>query len=237
MFPVLFYYFALYKWFLYMIKIEVSKEIRALCPDFRGGSISASVRNSDFNPELWGEINNCITAYRNTHHIEDIKKHPVISATRAAYKTLGKDPNRYRPSSEALYRRILRDLPLYKLNTLVDIINFVSIKFGYSIGGFDTEKISGDLLTLGVGEAEEPYEAIGRGIMNIDGLPVYRDAIGGIGTPTSDNERTKIGLETNHILLILNGYNGETGLNEAINFMQSLLTKYVQASDIEIDYF
>ena len=45
--------------------------------------------------------------------------------------------------------------------------------------------------TLGVGKAGEPYEGIGRGTINIEGLPVYRDQIGGVGTPTSDNERTK----------------------------------------------
>ena len=61
----------------------------------------------------------------------------------------------------------------------------------YSIGGFDADKFVGDTLTLGVGRAGEPYEGIGRGLLNIEGLPVYRDAEGGVGTPTSDNERTK----------------------------------------------
>ena len=62
-----------------------------------------------------------------------------------AYKRLGKDPNRYRPSAEALRRRILRGLPLYKIDTLVDIVNLVSIRSGYSIGGFDADKIVGGL--------------------------------------------------------------------------------------------
>ena len=82
-----------------------------------------------------------------------------------------KDPNRYRPSSEALRRRILRELPLYKVDTLVDLINLVSIRSGYSIGGFDADKIAGGSLVLGVGREGEIYHGIGRGELNIAGLP------------------------------------------------------------------
>ena len=73
---------------------------------------------------------------------------------------LGKDPSRYRPSGEALIRRILKGQSLYHINTLVDLINLASMKFGYSIGGFDSDKIDGDKLILGVGAHAEPYEGI-----------------------------------------------------------------------------
>ena len=71
----------------------------------------------------------------------------------------------------------------------MDLINLVSLKTRYSIGGFDADKVEGDVM-LGVGKADEKFEAIGRGMLNIEGLPVYRDDIGAIGTPTSDEERT-----------------------------------------------
>ena len=61
-------------------------------------------------------------------------------------------------------------------------------------------------LSLGAGREGEPFEAIGRGILNIAHMPVYRDAIGGIGTPTSDNERTKIDLDTRRLLMCINIY-------------------------------
>ena len=77
------------------------------------------------------------------------------------------------------------------------------MKYGYSIGAFDADKFVGDILTLGIGREGEPYEGIGRGMINIAGLPVYRDAIGGVGTPTSDNERTKVSLETTNLLVLL----------------------------------
>ena len=159
----------------------------------------------------------------------------AIQATRQAYKRLGKDPNRYRPSSEALRRRILRGLPLYKVDTLVDLINLVSIRSGYSIGGFDADKIAGGSLVLGVGREGEIYHGIGRGELNIAGLPVYRDAVGGVGTPTSDEERTKIGLDTTHLLMIINGYSGLEGLEAAGKYAVGLLSKYVSAINMEAE--
>lgn len=220
-----------------MFTIEVSEDIRTRCPQFVGVAILATVQNTTYNPELWVEINVCTEGYRAKYQIEDVKKIPAIDATRQAYKRLGKDPNRYRPSAEALGRRILRDLPLYQIDTLVDLINLVSIRTGYSIGGFDADKIEGNIITLGVGVTDEPYEAIGRGILNIEGLPVYRDSSGGIGTPTSDNERTKLDLGTTRFLAIINGYDGQERLPEAVDYMQSLLCRFTASDGGEVFYF
>lgn len=139
-------------------------------------------------------------------------------------------PSRYRPASEALIRRILQGKELYQIDTLVDLINLASIAYGYSIGGFDADKFVGDTLTLGVGREGEPYEGIGRGMINIHGLPVYRDAEGGVGTPTSDHERTKITMDTQHLLVLINGYDGDEQRVEGnARFIQGLLRKYAQS--------
>lgn len=220
-----------------MLTIKVSEDIRTHCPQFAGVAIIATVQNTKYNKILWDEISLCTEEYRATYQIEDVKKIPAIESTRNAYKRLGKDPNRYRPSSEALGRRILRDLSLYQIDTLVDLINLVSIRTGYSIGGFDLDKIEGNILTLGVGKTDEPYEAIGRGMLNIEGLPVYRDRLGGIGTPTSDNERTKLDLNTTHFLAIINGYNGNDKLSDAVVYMQSLLRRFTNSDGGEVFYF
>lgn len=159
-------------------------------------------------------------------------------ATRQIYKRCGKDPSRYRPSSEALIRRMLKGHELYQINTAVDLINLASIRFGYSIGGFDADKIQGNQLILGIGKAEEPYEGIGRGPLNIEGLPVYRDREGGIGTPTSDHERTKLSTTTENILALVNGYDGnKEQVLACAQFMQELFQKYTDAHDTEIILF
>ena len=155
-----------------------------------------------------------------------------IQATRKVYRRCGKDPSRYRPAAEALIRRILQDKPLYQINTLVDLINLASIAYGYSIGGFDADQFKGDTLTLGIGREGEPYEGIGRGAINIAGLPVYRDALGGVGTPTSDHERTKITLSTTHLVVLINGYDGsEEQVRANATYIQELLKRFSLSSD------
>ena len=185
-----------------------------------------------------GELNiEGMVRYREMYTTDSIKDMVTIHATREAYKKCGKDPSRYRPSGEALCRRILRGISLYQIDTLVDLINLVSIRYGYSIGGFDADKIQGDTLVLGIGKSGEPYEGIGRGELNIEGMPVYRDAMGGIGTPTSDNERTKLEAGTTHLLTIINGYSGKEGLQEAADYMLELLKEFAASKDEELIYF
>jgi DNA/RNA-binding domain of Phe-tRNA-synthetase-like protein len=215
-----------------MRNIIISDQIAAVCPEFHVAAIACEVRNSPYNAGLWEEIDAFYTHFASTHKMVEINQRPAIYATRQIYKKLGKDPNRYRPSAEALCRRILKGQELYRIDTLVDLINLVSLKTGYSIGGFDNTKIQGDLI-LGVGEAGEKFEAIGRGLLNIEGLPVYRDEVGGIGTPTSDEERTKITSDTTQLLMLINGYSGKEGLQEAVDYSVELLKKYAEARNIE----
>lgn len=217
-----------------MIPVSISEEVAALCPDLHILVVSCDVTNTESDPLLWEEIARMEEDVRATCKLEEINKWLPIQATRQAYKRFGKDPNRYRPSSEALRRRILRSLPLYKIDTLVDIINLISIRSGYSIGGFDADKIQGRLV-LGIGKEGEVYHGIGRGELNIAGLPVYRDALGGVGTPTSDEERTKIDRNTRRLLMIINGYSGAEGLQEAGRYGAELLKRYVSATNLKIE--
>ena len=219
------------------MKITVSEEIRNACPQFAGIAIVAKVSNTAYNEALWKTIDAFTERYRATYTTDSIKDMATIRATREAYKKCGKDPSRYRPSGEALCRRLLRGLSLYQIDTLVDLINLVSIRYGYSIGGFDLDKVQGDALELGIGKKDEPYEGIGRGTLNIEGMPVYRDEVGGIGTPTSDHERTKLTLGTTHLLTIINGYSGKEGLKEAADYMMELLRDYADGCEFEIIEF
>lgn len=209
------------------MKVIVSQEIETVCPNFVGACVEAEVKNSPYCQPLWDEINEMGEHYRQTLTTETLKDLPGIAATRRVYRACGKDPSRYRPASEALIRRQLKQKDLYQIDTLVDLINLASIAYGYSIGGFDASKFVGDTLTLGVGREGEPYEGIGRGMINIAGLPVYRDAKGGVGTPTSDNERTKIDINTTHLLVLINGYDGnEERVRANAEYIQQLLIKY-----------
>ena len=219
------------------MNISVSEELKRRCPEFKGAAVEAWVTNTPYSEGLWQEIDSFTEELRAESNVDACKEQYAIAATRTAYRRCGKDPSRYRPSAEALRRRLLKGMQLYQIDTLVDIINLVSLRSGFSIGGFDADKIQGNQLVLGIGREGEPYEGIGRGVLNIEGLPVYRDAIGGIGTPTSDHERTKMDIHTVHLLAIINGYSGEKGLQEAAELTTDLLKKYASLTKSQVVYF
>ena len=214
------------------MQVQVSPEMHSVCPEFVGACITANISNTQYSADLWSEIDALGAEYRATLTTESLKDMTSIQATRRIYKLCGKDPSRYRPSGEALVRRVLQGKGLYQVDTLVDLINLASMKYGYSIGAFDADKFSGDTLTLGIGKEGEPYEGIGRGMINIAGLPVYRDAVGGVGTPTSDHERTKVSLSTTSLLVLVNGYDGsEQGVTDTAEYIIKLLNKYCAATN------
>ncbi len=214
-------------------EIFIDKRITAICPNLKIGVIRANVVNSETSDELWAEIEREAESIKQRYELLEINKRPAIAQTRILYKKLGKDPNRYRVASEALCRRVIKSLGLYRIDTLVDLINLVSMKTGYAISGLDGDKIEGNSLAMGIGKEGEDYHGIGRGVLNISGLPVYRDAIGGVATPTSDEERTKITINTRTLQMNINGFGPEFPMDDAVKWSVELLCKYACATNIE----
>lgn len=214
-------------------KIIIDERIKNVCPELKIGLIKARVDNVETSAELWAEIEREAAAIVGKYELLEVSKRPAVAQTRALYRALGKDPNRYRVASEALCRRVIRGLGLYRIDTLVDLINLVSMKSGYPISGLDADKLVGDTLVMGVGEEGELYNGIGRGLLNISGMPVYRDEKGGVATPTSDEERTKITLDTCTLQMNINGFGEEMPMEEAVAWSVELLKRYASATDIE----
>lgn len=219
------------------MEIQQSTEFTSRWSKFRGAYITADVVNEPTSPALWQEIEDFCAELRSRLTTETLKAESGISATRAAYKACGKDPSRYRPASEQLARRVLQGKDLYSVDTLVDLGNLVSLMSGYPTGLLDADRVVGNV-TLGVGHAGEPYEGIGRGSLNIEGLPVYRDEEGPIASPTSDSTRTMLSQETRHLLFIINGYDGdEAQIERAIAYALDLLKRYAQSANESVTRF
>lgn len=158
---------------------------------------------------------------------EAIRNLPPVKSVKEAYKALGKDPNRYRPAAESLLRRISQGKGLYTVNNVVDCLNLTSVQTGFSICGYDRDKIEGTI-HLGVGEADELYEGIGRGQLNIENLPVFRDDQGAFGTPTSDSKRTLVGYETQHVLMVIPAFEGDaSSLSKTLDLLSDYLKRFV----------
>jgi DNA/RNA-binding domain of Phe-tRNA-synthetase-like protein len=130
---------------------------------------------------------------------------PAVAATRRAYQALGKDPARYRPAAEALLRRVAQGNGLLRVNNVVEVNNLFSLETGFSIGTYDLAKLQPPLI-LRRGRVGETYEGIGRGPLNLEGLPVLADASGPFGSPTSDSARSMVTAETMRILMVLFGF-------------------------------
>ncbi len=214
-----------------MKSISFQKELIQKIPGIRLGCISCEVqiRPSDENIKLLSE--NIIARVRSELTIEMVSQKPAIKTTKDAYRKLGKDPSRYRPSAEALTRRIVNGKGLYWINNAVDILNLISLESGFSIGGYDEDKIIGPI-EFGIGKEHEPYQAIGRGNLNIENLPVFRDDLGAFGSPTSDSLRTMVNDQTTHFLMIIIDFGLHENLTNIIRRSTTLYDQFGKALSV-----
>jgi len=212
--------------------ISIRPALKALVPNLVLGCISASVVVEKHNEALWQEIDQHLAHLIATIKPEQINTVQQIAAMRSAYKALGKDPSRYRGSAEALLRRVLSGKGLYQINGVVDINNLVSLESLGPAGAYDLEKIT-PLIELRIGAAGESYKGIGKDLINIESLPVFADAAGPFGSPTSDSERAMVTLETQKVLMVVFSFTGAHGLERWVSRASELLRRYCGAEEIE----
>ena len=129
-------------------------------------------------------------------------------------------------------RRIVKEKDLYEVNNAVDILNIISIQSGYSIGGYDSSKISGNI-KCEIGNKDISYVGIGRGVLNISLLPVLSDDNGPFGTPTSDSERTMVTFNTNRFLMVFFNFNSDMDIDYWMNNAKTLLVIYASANEFK----
>lgn len=213
--------------------INIHPNIGKKCPDLKIACLECNVQVQTSQQGLLDLIANKTKELESSLSTEGIHQIESVAFTRQAYKDLGKEPSRYRPSAEALLRRVIKGKGLYQINNVVDLLNLVSILTGYSIGGYDADKIEGEI-NMGVGEEGEPYQAIGRGKLNIACLPVLRDDLGVFGSPTSDSERTMVRPETKRFLMTIFHFNGtDEALNSVLLISKKYLSEFGVANVIE----
>lgn len=214
------------------MRITIDPAVKAACSSLVLGLVEARVVNGTDDAALGAALDACAAAVTRDMAIEDIAKLPAVQALRRGYRALGKDPTRYRGSQEALKRRILRGLGLYRINTVVDLMNLVSIESRQSLGVYDRDRIVGDDVLMRVAAAGETYKGIGKDLLNLEGLPVYVDAEGPFGSPTSDSERAMVTVETRRILLVVTAFGGSDGLGATLDRTAELLRRHTGADGI-----
>ena len=214
-----------------MININIDKKLSEKV-NVHIASIEAKVKTKQSDKELLELINKKCEEIKDSIQFDEVIKLKNILSSRNAYKKLGKDPSRYRLSSESLVKRVVKGNDLYIVNNIVDINNLISLETLYSVGTYDLDKVKGSI-TFTVGKENERYEGIGRGSINLESLPVFEDEEGKFGSTTSDSVKAMITDDTSHILMNIIAFEEDENLETYIEYSKALLEKFADATIID----
>jgi len=159
------------------------------------------VRVVPASAELAREMDVVCERLRRELTVEQVAELASIRDVRAMFRAWGVDPARYRPSGEALLRRVVQGKGLYRVSNVVDINNLGSIETGWPCGSYDSSKVEPPV-SFRLGLAGEKYEGIGKRIWHLEGQPVLTDRQGPFGSPISDSARTMITEATSVVLTV-----------------------------------
>lgn len=215
------------------MKIVISDEIKNKMK--LGYCIMTDVLIQEENKELDTKFEQLKQEIKDKYQLETLSENEMIKSVRRMYSQTGLDPTKYRPSSEKLVRRILKDKDLYKINSAVDLCNYISIKYVLPLGLYDFDKINGDV-EVRLGKEGEEYNRIGGDVVHASDKLVAVDQIGIFGNPTADSDRTKITDQTKQLLLLVFAPHNieDVYLNELLEEFSSKMVEYNKAVRVDI---
>jgi DNA/RNA-binding domain of Phe-tRNA-synthetase-like protein len=186
-----------------MVSVQIDASLRSRIPGITFGCVTINglqVRERD--EKLWDALEQVCQRLAHEYTLDKLGTDNHISAVRGMQKAFGFDPTRYRPSSEALLRRVLKGLGIYQINTAVDVNNWCSLEFLLPMCIYDLRMVKGQI-RIRLGEAGEQYQGIGRQVFQMEGKVIVTDDEGVMGNTVSDSERTKVTRATRDIFLMI----------------------------------
>lgn len=214
------------------IRVTIDDGLKKKCPRVALGCVTALVEARKAPVDLTEEMQKRVQDILTLPYARGVLESAQILTTRSAYKALGKDPARYRGSAEALLRRVVAGKGLPEINTVVDVINLVSVESRLPVGLYDLDKVNGDV-TFRPGRAGESYPGIGKFDLNLESLPVFADQTGPHGSPTSDSERTMVTAQTKRVIGVIISFGGPDGLERWTQRMIDLLQRDASGRECE----
>lgn len=216
------------------MKIQVDKKLLEVYPEIRLGVLhfQTNVKKSDDN--FWTYMNNEI-APKVISLIEGKEWNEIsgIKGSRAAYKAFGRNPGKYRVSSEALIRRIRRGDELHHINSVVDVNNLVSVESGLSVGSYDLAHIHG-VITFRKAEKGEGYNGIGKDFLDMENMLVLADDEGIFGSSMSDSTRAMVTADTKDVMVVIYCFENDIDLQTLLNNASSAFQRFAEARNIEM---
>jgi len=207
-------------------------EIRVELPDVKLGVIEGDdVGVCAAGVELARLMDGVCERKRRQFTVESLAEAEPVRAVRAMFRDWGIDPSKYRPSSEALLRRVVQGKGLYRVSNVVDIGNVGSVETGWPYGCYDRERIQTPV-AFRHGAPGERYEAVGKRVWHLEGRPVLADADGPFGSPISDSTRTMVTESTRQVVIVVYAPLGapDSLLAEAMERAAERLASFAQAS-------
>lgn len=178
-------------------------DIRIDLPGVKFGIVEAGgLRVEPSGPDLLRLINDTCERKRRELTPERLAETEPIRAVRSMFREWGMDPSKYRPSSEALLRRVVRGKGLYFISNIVDIVNLGSIEAGWPYGCYDRGKLHPPIV-FRHGIDGESYERVGKEMWHLEGRPTLADADGPFGSPISDSVRTMITESATDVFIVI----------------------------------
>ncbi|HXO04139.1 MAG TPA: phenylalanine--tRNA ligase beta subunit-related protein [Candidatus Sulfotelmatobacter sp.] len=207
-------------------------EIRVKLPAVKLGTIEADdlrvVPSDQVLAQLMDEV---CERKRREFTLESLADSKPVKDVRAMFREWGMDPSKYRPSSEALLRRVVQGKGLYRVSNVVDIGNLGSIETGWPFGCYDRSRIQPPL-EFRHGASGESYEGIGKQTWHLQGRPLLADFQGPFGSPISDSTRSMITESARDILVVMYVPAGtaDASLEAAIKRLIERLTQFAGTS-------
>ncbi len=184
-------------------QVILAQELAETLPQLTLGVISLTGGVVGQTPErLTREMADLAEELRSRYDRSTMLTIPGVRECRDAFRALHIDPTRYRPSSEALIKRILIGDPLPAVNAAVDLGNYWSVRCASPLGLLNSSAISGDVVCR-LGREGESYEGLNGRLMHMVDKPVLVDEIGPFGSPIVDSVRTQVACGTTEMLLVV----------------------------------
>ncbi|KON89660.1 tRNA synthetase subunit beta [Sporosarcina globispora] len=217
------------------MEIMIAPELCRLFPQFKIGFITYKNIEIGQSPQM---VKGRLQLFQESIYFDledkNVTELDGIKEWRQIFKTAGKDPNRYRHSAEALYRRIKKQNYLQPVNSSIDINNFFSLEYQIPIGVYDADKLSGNLI-IRLGKEGEEYNGLNGRPNTLANLIISEDAAGPFGSPFVDSARTAVTEHTkNAIQIVYLRPSLETG--QAEKMVESLMNMYTQVHGGQGDF-
>lgn len=209
------------------MEIQISQKIKQLVNDFQLGVVHyQNIQVSESPQMLKGRLRLFQESLYFDYADKKITEVPAINEWRKLFKAIGTDPSRYRPSSEALYRRVQKQQYLDYVNSAVDLNNFLSLQYQIPLGIYDVKQIKGNV-SIEIGTDQATYLAINGRDVSMAKKLVSVDENGPFGSPYVDSKRTAVSTSTTDALHLVYLQPSQTK-EDAAQLLQALAKMFTQ---------